>query len=71
MTDVNKRKMIEQQMLKAKFEKISWKKAALFDWPKISDPLLKRQLKLLITRGRASLPDEKFNEVYSWIYFSN
>ncbi|KAI4468733.1 angiotensin-converting enzyme [Holotrichia oblita] len=67
MTDTNKRKMIEQQMLKAKFEKISWKKAALFDWPKISDPMLKRQLKFLITKGRASLPDEKFNEIHHLI----
>lgn len=63
MTDINKRKMIEEQMLKAKFDKVSWKKAILYNWPRIPDPLMRRQLKLLITKGRASLPDEKFNEV--------
>lgn len=64
LTDANKRKMIEEQMLKAKFDKISWKKAALFDWPRVSDPMIRRQLKFLITKGRASLSDEKFNEVF-------
>lgn len=64
MTDINKRKMIEEQMLKAKFEKVSWRKAVNFDWLRLPDPMARRQLKLLVTNGRASLNDEKFNEVY-------
>lgn len=63
MTDFNKRRMIEEQMLKAKFDKVSWRKAVSFDWTRLPDPMARRQLKLLITNSRASLSDEKYNEV--------
>lgn len=63
MTDFNKRRMIEEQIHKAKFDKISWKKAIGFDWPNLPSLATKRQFKMLITKGRASLPDDKQNEV--------
>lgn len=64
MTDYNKRRMIEEQTLKAKFDKLSWKKAASFDWTRLPDPMVRRQLKFLLTNSRASLTDAKYNEVY-------
>lgn len=57
--------MIEEQVHKAKFDKISWKKAVGFNWPNLSSLSAKRQFKMLITKGRASLPDDKYNEVKS------
>lgn len=63
MTDFNKRRMIEEQMVKAKFDKVTWKKAAEFNWLKIPDPMVRRQLRMLTTNTRASLEDEKYNEV--------
>lgn len=57
--------MIEAQIHKAKFDKLTWRKAVAFDWPEIPDPQLKREFKMLITNGRSSLPDEKYNEVKS------
>lgn len=63
ITDVNKRKMIEEQTLKSKFDRISWRKAASFEWSRLPDPLARRQLRMLITEGRAGLSDEKYNEV--------
>ncbi|XP_017783079.1 PREDICTED: angiotensin-converting enzyme-like [Nicrophorus vespilloides] len=67
MTDYNKRRMIEEQMIRAKFEKLSWKKAITFDWTRLPDPMTRRQLKMLATNGRASLPDEKYNEIHHLI----
>lgn len=63
MTDFNKRRMIEEQIHKAKFDKLSWKKAVGFDWPNLPSPMAKRQFKMLIIKSRASLPDDKYNEV--------
>lgn len=63
MTDFNRRRMIEAQIHKARFDKLSWRKAIAFDWPGLSDAAVRRQLKMLITSTRASLPDDKYNEV--------
>lgn len=63
MTDFNKRRMIEEQTHKAKFDKLSWIKAVNFDWLDLHDPMARRQLKLIITNSRASLSDDKYNEV--------
>jgi peptidyl-dipeptidase A len=63
MTDHNKRRMIEEQTLQAKFDKLSWKRAMTFDWTRLPDQMVRRQLKFLITNSRASLSDEKYNEV--------
>lgn len=63
MTDYNKRKMIDEQTHKAKFDKLSWKRAIAFDWTSLQDSMARRQLKFLVTSGRASLSDEKYNEV--------
>ncbi|KAF5304689.1 hypothetical protein FQA39_LY09466 [Lamprigera yunnana] len=67
MTDANKKRMIDEQTHKAKFDKVSWKKVITFDWTNLSDPVSKRQLKYLATTGRASLNDEKYNEIHHLI----
>ncbi|CAH0551874.1 unnamed protein product [Brassicogethes aeneus] len=67
MTDFNKRRMIDEQTLKAKFDKVSWRKAVEFDWSRIPDPLARRLLRMLVTNSRASLGDDKFNEIYHLI----
>ncbi|KAF7283980.1 hypothetical protein GWI33_022798 [Rhynchophorus ferrugineus] len=67
MTDYNKRRMIEEQTLQAKFDKITWKKAAEFDWAKISDPIARRQIRMLTMNNRAALSDDKYNEIYHLI----
>ncbi|XP_057663789.1 angiotensin-converting enzyme-like [Diorhabda carinulata] len=64
MTDFLKRKMIEEQTLKAKFDKLVYKRASIFDWMHIEDLTIKRQLKMLTTNTRASLPFDKYNEIY-------
>ncbi|KAL3288649.1 hypothetical protein HHI36_003082 [Cryptolaemus montrouzieri] len=67
MTDFNKRRMVEEQVLKAKFDKLTWSRAMAFDWTKIPDPMVRRHLKFLVTSGRGSLPDEKYNEIHHLI----
>ncbi|XP_049820777.1 angiotensin-converting enzyme-like isoform X2 [Aethina tumida] len=67
MTDFNKRKMIDEQTRKAKFDKISWRKAAEFDWTRLPDPMARRQLRMLMSNSRASLSDDKYNEIYHLI----
>lgn len=54
---------IEEQTLKLKFDRISWRKAVSFAWSRIGDPFAKRELKMIAIRGRNSLTDDKFNEV--------
>lgn len=63
ITDFNKRRMIEEQTLRAKFERLSWRKAISFEWSRLPDPMARRQLRMLVTEGRASLTDDKYNEV--------
>lgn len=57
--------MIEEQVHKAKFDKLSWKRAVAFDWLNLPSLAAKRQFRMLIIKGRASLPDDKQNEVRS------
>ncbi|VEN40811.1 unnamed protein product [Callosobruchus maculatus] len=67
MTEENKRRMMEEQTLKAKFDKLTWRKAITFDWTRIPDIEVKRQLRMLTTNTRASLTDDKFNELHQLI----
>ncbi|CAG9763914.1 unnamed protein product [Ceutorhynchus assimilis] len=67
MTDFNKRRMIEEQTLKAKFDKVSWRKATEFDWTRMPDPTVRRQLRMLATKDRVALSDEKYNEIHHLI----
>lgn len=60
---------LDEQTLKAKFDRASWRKAVSFAWSRIPDPLARRQLKMLATRGRNSLTDDKFNEVMNDLVF--
>lgn len=59
----NLRWQLEEQTLKLKFERSSWRKAVTFAWTRIPDPLTRRQLKMIVVRGRNALTDDKFNEV--------
>ncbi|KAF3425537.1 hypothetical protein E2986_08218 [Frieseomelitta varia] len=67
VTEENRRRMIEEQTLKLKFDRISWRKAVSFAWSRIGDPFAKRELKMIAVRGRNSLTDDKFNELHNLI----
>nr|CAI5817343.1 unnamed protein product [Callosobruchus analis] len=60
------RKNVEEQTLKAKFDKLTWRKAITFE-TRIPDIEVKRQLRMLTTNTRASLTDDKFNELHQLI----
>jgi peptidyl-dipeptidase A len=62
-TEYNKRKMREQQSLAAKFECLSWRRAAAFDSSKILDANIRRQLGRIVQQGRCGLDDRKYQEV--------
>lgn len=55
--------MIDEQIVKAKFDKLSWKKAVHFDWTRLNDIMARKQIRMLTTNTRAGLPDDKYNEV--------
>ncbi|XP_034947061.1 angiotensin-converting enzyme-like [Chelonus insularis] len=67
ITDYNRRKMLEEQIQKLEFERSSWKKATSFAWTRIPDPLTRRQLKMLVIKGRNALSKDKFNEIHHLI----
>ncbi|KYN09210.1 Angiotensin-converting enzyme [Trachymyrmex cornetzi] len=67
VTDANHQKMVDEQTLKLKFERSSWRKAVTFAWSRIPDPLARRELKMIATKGRSSLTDDKFNEIHRLI----
>ncbi|XP_043287785.1 angiotensin-converting enzyme-like isoform X2 [Venturia canescens] len=67
ITDANRRRMLEEQTLKLKFERSSWRKAITFAWTRIPDPLTRRQLKKIVVKGRNALTDDKFNEIHHLI----
>lgn len=59
---------LEEQTVKLKFERASWRKTVSFAWNRVADPLARRQLKMIAVKGRNSLTDDKFNEVSVWKY---
>ncbi|XP_020279066.1 angiotensin-converting enzyme-like isoform X2 [Pseudomyrmex gracilis] len=67
VTEANRQKMIDEQTLKLKFDRASWRKVITFAWSRIPDTLARRQLKLIATKGRSSLTDDKFNEIHRLI----
>ncbi|XP_058794125.1 angiotensin-converting enzyme-like [Phymastichus coffea] len=67
ITDHNRRKMLEEQTMKLKFDRASWRKTVSFAWSRVPDPLARRQLKLIAIKGRNSLTDDKFNEMHHLI----
>ncbi|KAF7993377.1 hypothetical protein HCN44_007880 [Aphidius gifuensis] len=64
ITDANRRKMLDEQTSKIKFERSSWKKAVSFAWSRLPDPLARRQLKMIAVKGRNALTEDKFNEIH-------
>ncbi|XP_023289186.1 angiotensin-converting enzyme-like [Orussus abietinus] len=67
ITDYNRRKMLEEQTFKLKFDRASWRKAVTFAWSRVPDPLTRRQLKMIAVKGRSALTDDKFNEIHHLI----
>ncbi|KAJ8687257.1 hypothetical protein QAD02_023051 [Eretmocerus hayati] len=67
ITEVNRRKMLDEQMIKVKFERATWRKTVSFAWNHIADPLARRQLKMIAVRGRYALTEDKFNEMHHLI----
>lgn len=61
-SDFNRRRMKEQQSVAAKFECLSWKRAATFDTSQMSDLAVKRQLERIFRQGKCGLGDEKYSE---------
>ncbi|XP_030764811.1 angiotensin-converting enzyme-like isoform X2 [Sitophilus oryzae] len=52
---------------KEKFGKITWRKAVEFDWTRLPDPIARRQIKMLVMNSKATLSDDKYNEIYHLI----
>ncbi|CAH2237878.1 angiotensin-converting enzyme-like [Pararge aegeria] len=63
ITEHNRRRMLEELALSSKFEKLSWRKAAVYDASRLSDPQGRKQLTRIVQASRASLSDEKFSEI--------
>lgn len=55
--------MREQQNLAAKFECLSWRRAASFDSSTIVDTTIRRQLGRIVQPGRCGLGEDKYAEV--------
>ncbi|XP_039290026.1 angiotensin-converting enzyme isoform X1 [Nilaparvata lugens] len=58
---------VEAMNLQSKFDRVSWKKATSFSWTRLPDPVARRQLRLLTTRGRGPLSDAKYTELQQLI----
>ncbi|XP_075230868.1 angiotensin-converting enzyme-like isoform X2 [Lycorma delicatula] len=67
ITEHTKKHMIEVINLQSKFDRVSWRKGSVFSWSRLPDPVARRQLKLLTTRGRAALSDAKYVELQQLI----
>ncbi|XP_041983262.1 angiotensin-converting enzyme-like [Aricia agestis] len=67
ITEYNQRRMLEELGLSAKFERLSWRKAAAYDVSRLPDPQDRRQLARIIQSSRAGLPDDKFAEIQQLI----
>ncbi|PSN37551.1 Angiotensin-converting enzyme [Blattella germanica] len=65
ITEFNRRRMLEDQALSAKFQRLSWRRATSFTWTRLPDPVVRRQLHMLAIEGRSSLPEDRFNEVWN------
>ncbi|KAJ9595075.1 hypothetical protein L9F63_013640, partial [Diploptera punctata] len=62
-TDFNRRRMIEDQTLSAKFQRVSWRRATSFSWTRLPDPVVRRQLHMLATEGRSHLSTERSSDL--------
>lgn len=62
-TDFNKRRMLEEQSLAAKFECLSWKRASTFNIYRITDTNAQRQLNRIVRQGKCGVGDEKYSEI--------
>lgn len=62
-SDYNRRRMNEQQSVAAKFECLSWKRAAAFDLNHLAnDRSVRRQLERIRRPGKCGLGDDKYSE---------
>lgn len=62
-SDYNRRRMNEQQSVAAKFECLSWRRAASFDVHHIFDTSTKKQLEKILRHGKCGLDDDKYHEI--------
>ncbi|CAH0754923.1 unnamed protein product [Bemisia tabaci] len=67
ITEVNRRRMMEAQMVQSKFERHSWRRVISFAWSQISDPLIRRQMRILAFKGRAAISEAKLNQIQETI----
>ncbi|KAL4718320.1 hypothetical protein ACJJTC_010926, partial [Scirpophaga incertulas] len=67
ITEYNRRRMLEELAISSKFERLSWRKAAAFDYSRLPDAQSRRQLLKIIQSSRAALPDDKFTEIQQLI----
>lgn len=61
-SDFNRRRMSEQQSVAAKFECLSWRRAAGIDATRLTDAHVRRQLSRIYRHGKCGLGDEKYAE---------
>ncbi|XP_037034522.1 angiotensin-converting enzyme-like isoform X2 [Bradysia coprophila] len=62
-SDYNRRRMNEQQSIAAKFECLSWKRAASFDMYRLFDTSTKKQLEKILRHGKCGLDEDKYQEI--------
>ncbi|XP_048002165.1 angiotensin-converting enzyme-like [Leguminivora glycinivorella] len=67
ITEMNRRRMLEELAISSKFERLSWRKAAAFDGSRLPDAQGRRQLAKIVQGSRAALPDDKFAEIQQLI----
>ncbi|XP_024085507.1 angiotensin-converting enzyme-like [Cimex lectularius] len=63
LTESNKKRMTDLLSLQSKLERSSWHRVVGFSWSLLPDPVARRQLQMLATRGRNALPETKLNEL--------
>ncbi|CAH2056638.1 unnamed protein product, partial [Iphiclides podalirius] len=67
ITEHNRRRMAEELALGAKFERLSWRRAASFDGARLPDAAARRQLAKILRSSRAALSGDKFTELQQLI----
>lgn len=63
ITEENKKKLLEESLIFADFQKEAWKNSTSFAWKGFKDPLIRRWFKKLSVLGKAALPDDKLKEL--------
>ncbi|XP_050669204.1 angiotensin-converting enzyme-like isoform X2 [Leptidea sinapis] len=67
ITEYNHRRMLEELSLSSKFDRLSWRKAVVYDISRVPDPQARRQLMKIVRSSRAVLPEDKYLELQQLI----